>query len=257
MSSLAATLLVEALIVLAAAAAAIGLHALVQRRRDYANFSDHNDVAGFLLAVVGVMYAVVLGFVVVIVWQRYTTTRGYVHDEASAAAGVYRVAAAFPQPLRRTVREQLRGYIASVIGDEWPLMERGGTENASGILERVAYEIDTFRPADLGSADAHEAAISEMERLFDARRHRFEQVKPSVAPILWFALIAGAAATLAFSFLFGTKNRKAQLLMTGILAGVIAILFVVIAEFDTPFHGSVAIQPNVWDELAQSVSAIR
>jgi hypothetical protein len=31
----------------------------------------HNEVAGFIYAVIGVLYAVVLGFTAVIVWERY------------------------------------------------------------------------------------------------------------------------------------------------------------------------------------------
>ena len=46
--------------------------ALVVRR--WANvevLERHNEVAGFIYTVVGVLYAVVLGFTAVIVWERY------------------------------------------------------------------------------------------------------------------------------------------------------------------------------------------
>ena len=49
-----------------------------------------------------------------------------------------------------------------------------------------------------------------------------------------------------FTFFFGVRNRVVQLLMSGILAALIAIMFVVIKEFDTPFRGPNAITPSVW-----------
>src|SRR4051812_8985175 len=36
---------------------------------------QHHDVAGFVYGVIGVLYGVVLAFVVVIVWEQHTTVR--------------------------------------------------------------------------------------------------------------------------------------------------------------------------------------
>ena len=125
------------------------------------------------------------------------------------------------------------------------------------MLERVAYEVDVFRPNNSGEADAHQIAMAQLQNLFDARRHRFAQVKPSVPAILWFALISGGLVTLGFCYFFGTENRGAQLLMTGALAGIIAVLFIVIVEFDAPFRGSVAVQAGGWTNLAHRLPSIR
>ena len=48
-------------------------------------------------------------------------------------------------------------------------------------------------------------ALTQLERLFDARRARVYQSGPSVPIVLWFALVAGALAVLAFAFLSGSK----------------------------------------------------
>jgi len=61
---------------------------------------------------------------------------------------------------------------------------------------------------------------------------------------------------LSFAFLFGVENRGAQLVMTAILAGLIAILFVVIVEFDSPFSGSVHISDDGWVILRQRLPTI-
>ena len=36
---------------------------------------EHNDVAGFVIAVVGVIYAVMLGFVVIVTWEKFVARR--------------------------------------------------------------------------------------------------------------------------------------------------------------------------------------
>jgi lipopolysaccharide export LptBFGC system permease protein LptF len=80
---------------------------------------------------------------------------------------------------------------------------------------------------------------------------------PAVPAILWFALVSGALAMIAFCFIFGVENRPAQLMMTAILVGLIGILFVVIDEFSTPFSGSVRISADGWVYLAERMPEIR
>ena len=65
-------LIAELLIIALAVCCFVGLHALLQRRLRSEVLRRHNDVAGYIFSAVGVLYAVVLGFVVVVVWQKYT-----------------------------------------------------------------------------------------------------------------------------------------------------------------------------------------
>jgi hypothetical protein len=51
-------------------AAVIGL-AVVQRLVPVTTRKEHNDVAGFIYAVIGVIYAVLLALVVIAVWGRF------------------------------------------------------------------------------------------------------------------------------------------------------------------------------------------
>ena len=124
-------------------------------------------------------------------------------------------------------------------------------------LEEVAYSVDTFSPRNFKEFAAQQAAIADEQQLMDARRSRLIEAVPAVPPVLWFALIAGALAMVAFCFIFGVENRPAQLVMTAILVGFIGILFVVIQEFATPFSGSVRISEDGWAYLQQRLPNIR
>ena len=50
---------------------------------------EHNDVAGFIYAVLGVAYAVLLGLVVVASWEQFQTARNTAEREASELAEVF------------------------------------------------------------------------------------------------------------------------------------------------------------------------
>lgn len=249
----------ELAIVAMVVAAVVVLHALLQRRLRTEVFRRHNDVTGYLFSAVGILYAVLLGFVVVVVWQKYDTTTDNVQDEANAAADLYHVVDGLPAATRDAVRRDLERYARLVVGVEWPVMAGSGdvADTGANILDDASYRIDSVEPGTTRASNAQQAAMGDVVRVMDARRQRLIHAAPAVPWLLWFALVAGAVAMVAFCFIFGVDNRPAQLLMTAILVGLIGILFVVIYEFATPFSGSVIISSDGWTMFAQRIPLIR
>jgi Protein of unknown function (DUF4239) len=252
-------LIAELLVVLAVVACFVAIHAFLQRRLPTEVLRRHNDVAGYLFSAVGVLYAVVLGFVVVVVWQKYDATVDNVEAEVNATGDLYHIVDAYSEPARSQIRAGLRNYVETIIRIEWPALERNQevSETGAKILESVSYIIDTYTPGTPQAAAAQRAALDDEQRLWDARRARLVQAAPSVPAVLWFALIVGALAMVAFCYIFGVENRPAQLVMTAILVGFIGILFIVIQEFSTPFSGSVFISSDGWAYLQQRLPEIR
>src|SRR5215216_1883095 len=81
-------------------AAVIGL-ALVQRLVPVETRKDHNDVAGFIYAVLGVIYAVLLALVVIAAWEDFGRARDTVESEANALAEIAWLAHGLPEPQGR------------------------------------------------------------------------------------------------------------------------------------------------------------
>ncbi|HTA40786.1 MAG TPA: DUF4239 domain-containing protein [Candidatus Acidoferrales bacterium] len=241
----------ELLIIAAVGIVAALLHALVHRGVRSETLIKHNDVAGFVFSVIGVIYAVVLGFVVVVVWEKFDAANEHVQIEAAAASDLYRTVGALDPPFAVRLRREIETYAHHEIDIEWPLMAANALPHAglSSGLETVVAEVNHYQPKGPGQINVHQIALADAERLLDARRQRISDTEPSVPWLLWFALICGAAATLGFSYLFGVENRRAQLIMSGVLAGVIAILFVVVHEFDSPFSGTVGVSHLAWNDF--------
>lgn len=248
----------EVAVVAAVVACFVVLHAYLQRVLRTDVLRRHNDVAGYLFSAVGVLYAVVLGFVVVVVWQKYDDTIANVEAEVNATGDLYHVVDGYSEPLRSQIRAGLRQYATNVVRVEWPALEHNKDvpETGMNLLEDVSVNVDRFSPTNWKEFAAQQAAIADEQRLFDARRARLIQAEPAVPSILWFALVSGALAMIAFCYIFGVDNRPAQLAMTAILVGFIGVLFVVIDEFSTPFSGSVFISPDGWVYLGHRLPDI-
>ena len=70
-----------------AVALACGGQVVVQRRFRTDQFATHNEVAGFIVSVAGTLFAVVLGFVTVVVWEQYRGTQERVSVETAPSCG--------------------------------------------------------------------------------------------------------------------------------------------------------------------------
>jgi hypothetical protein len=64
----------------------IGGMLLVRRWIPLAVLQSHNEVAGFIYAVVGVVYAVLLAFTAIVVWEQHTHAESVAAQEASELA---------------------------------------------------------------------------------------------------------------------------------------------------------------------------
>src|SRR3712207_9426902 len=113
------------LVVCGASIVAVVGRALVQRLVPATIREEHNEVAGFIYAALGVIYAVLLALVVIAVWEEFGRARVTVESEANALAEVFWLAHQLPQSERHRLQELARSYAEEVVDEEWPLMERG------------------------------------------------------------------------------------------------------------------------------------
>ena len=65
---------------------------LVRRRyADVKRLTPDTEIAGFKFGTVGVLYAVLLAFAIIVVWEKYSDTELDVVQEAGAAENIYRL----------------------------------------------------------------------------------------------------------------------------------------------------------------------
>ena len=106
---------------------------IVRRLINVEVLERHNEVAGFIYAVIGVVYAVLLGFAAVTVWEGYDRAQAAVEREADDLADLFRDAQTFPRDTRTEIENQIRNYVGLVVEKEWPAMANAGQAQRSGM----------------------------------------------------------------------------------------------------------------------------
>lgn len=208
----------------------------------------HNDRAGFILAVIGVVYAVLLAFVAIGTWERFNQAEARSYEESEALATVYRDAESFPDAA--PLRAMLRAYVRSVIDDEWPRMRRGQRGTASNALLEAADLYVRHLPVGSAAAqDVHGQMLSAMDTALADRETRLTIDFIGINSIMWVVLVAGAYITVAFTYLFGFERTVMQQLMIGGLSLTIGLVLFLVVGLDYPFRGSIAVGPDAFRDL--------
>jgi hypothetical protein len=236
--------------VVLAVAVACGGHVAVRRAFPQIDFRAHNDVGGIVLGVTGGLFAVMLAFIVAIVWQEFDAATQRVAVEEAAATDLWHTARGLPAPLGPAVRASLVEYASAMVKAEWPAMRTGGSsKHAEDVLTRTFEDVAQFRPANAGAANAQSASLQYLGALHDARHHRLDDNSSGVTPFEWTILLIGALVVIGICYLVGLSSLRTQLLMTGAVAAMIAAVFVLIFELDYPFRGELSIAPAGWQEF--------
>ena len=244
------------MVVCAVSLAALGGLALVQRLVSSETRQEHNDVAGFIYAVLGVIYAVLLALVVIAAWESYERARITVEEEANAAAEIFWLAHWMPQPQGRELQEAVRSYAKDVVDKEWPLMEQGKTplmestqETPTGwvLIDDIRVRLHGFEPRTEAEQDLYAEGLDQIQRLADSRRMRLVAASESMPAVLWIVMIFGGVVTVGFTYLFGLRNTWAHRLMVASLAAVIALVLFTIGSLDHPFSGGTHVSPGAFE----------
>lgn len=223
---------------------------IVRRYISHKVLKGHNDIAGAIFNTLGVAYAVLLAFVAVVAWQNFDRSSQNVEAEANCLINIARDSGAFGKEFHEQAMALAMGYGKSVVKDEWPLLTKGeGSIHTRDAFEKLFLLYTSYMPQNKREEIFLSESIRNLNTLGGLRRTRIFDSKQGIHPILWMILLAGAAVTVIFTFFFGSDNHKAQMLMTSLLAALIALIIYTILMLDFPFTGNVSIEPTAFSQM--------
>ena len=225
---------------------------LVRRLTSLSVRQKHNDVAGFIYAVVGISYAVLLAFLVIAVWERFEAARDAADHEGNELAGIYWLANTFPDSKRRQVQELARSYAQVVIDEEWPMMaDAQASTHAWALMDQLRESIQSSEVSTPAEQVLYDQGLTRVHQLAGARRLRLLDANTYVPTILWVILISGGVITVCFTYLFGLEKTWPHVLMVGALGVIVASALFTIYTLEYPFAGEARVTPDALEEDLQ------
>ena len=206
---------------------------------------EHNELAGFIFAVVGVIYAVILGFVAVGVWERFVQADDRTYDEASAITAVYRDAGSFSnwQSLRRDVRS----YVSYAVDVGWPALQAGRPLPDTLSAEHLSRDVHHTPVHDMREQAVFGHMIERTSEALLDRDARVTEDATGLNGVMWMVVFVGGFVTVSFSYLFAFQRTLMQTVMVGMLAFLIGLVLFLMMSLDYPFRGAIRVGPEAFE----------
>jgi hypothetical protein len=218
---------------------------LLRKFVDHSAMQAHNEVAGFIYAVLGVIYAVLLGFVVVTVWEDFKDAENYIDKESTHAVNLYRNAHSFPEHVEAGIKEAVAAYLHDVAYNDWPALQKSQVSGDSEKSYSNIWKVHSgYIPDTPHRGVWYAETLKELNRFAEARRLRIDSMHYDIHPFMWTVLISGACIIIGFSYLFGTESSKAHTIMVFCLASSICLILVLISTLAHPLSGLIQLSPE-------------
>jgi hypothetical protein len=204
-----------------------------------------------MLPPMGLLFALLVGFLVAQVWGDVDRAQLAVNREASSLRAVELLSHAFPSEAQARMRVLLRRHIETAVTEEWPAMA-GGHATLTVVPAALGDALQlalTLTPKTDGQRTAQREIVTSLQNALDARRQRIIVSESSVNWVKWTGVVLVAALTLLAIAFVQSDNRLTAAIAMWLFASAVACALVLIASQDRPFNGQLRVRPDVLQQV--------
>ncbi|MCU0371622.1 MAG: DUF4239 domain-containing protein [Ignavibacteria bacterium] len=230
---------------------------LTRKKIHHDLLSENHTVSGFIYNAVCVVYAVLIAFVVFVIWSKMESTNSKIEGEANSLLNLYYDASAYPDSIKTEIQSTIREYVKSVTQNEWKSLAEGKRDsvaNRSFIkLNRIYLNI---KPEKVTNSEVLSQSIDNMKDVREYRRYRLLSSRQNMPGILWLVLILSSVILVVFTFFFSVKDVRLNNIMMSLLVFVNVLVLYLIYVLDNPFVGIDAIKPEAFQPLIDIIKRV-
>ena len=231
--------------------AVLGLY-LVRKKYPADVLKENHEVAAIIFNAFGVLYAVVVAFVVFVTWNGYDEATKNLQLEASQVLDIFHSATAFPDPASKIIQDGLIDYTNSVHNDELRRMAGGDIGiYSTGSLRNLIAVFDGMNDKSLPNRELYMESLRRINNLAEYRRLRIFAGNDTVPPMVWLILLVGGLITVSYTYFFGVRNIRGQYIMTSALTIMISLILFLVYVLDHPFTGTGRVSAKPFSEAME------
>jgi hypothetical protein len=211
---------------------------------------SHNEVTGFLFFAIASFYALLLSFVVFVVWGQLNETRNNVSKEGSSAMGLYRDIKFYPDTLEsKQLMTVYLDFVYDVVDEEFPNMESmKPVLKTPGAFNKVFYKMEHLNPKTPFQIQLVAEMFNHLNELATYRGLRSGGETEIPSPI-WLPMIIGAVITMICAMLLDIEHTRMHLILNSLLGMFIGMILFIIILLDHPYTGTLGIKPKAYKQI--------
>ena len=231
-----------------------GVYLIVTRLAVNERAKAFKAVSPGMLPPLGILFALLVGFIAVEVWSNYDKAKAAVATEASALRAVVLLAGAFPEQQSTRVYALINRHIETAVNKEWPEMaqQRVSLSILPTALIEALHDTLALKPADDNQRAAQPEMVKALNTALDARRQRIVISESAVGRVKWVCILLQGLCTLVAIAMVHSDNRRACAIVLTLFATGVALSVLLIAAYDRPFTGEISVGPQLLKQVTAS-----
>jgi len=200
-----------------------------------------------MLPPLGVLFALLVGFIAVEVWNNFDKAKAAVATEASALRAVVLLAGTFPEEQKARIYALIDRHIEVAVNQEWPEMahQQATLSPLPTALIEALHEALALKHADDSQQTAQPEMVRALHTALDARRQRIVISESSVGAVKWAGILLQGLCTLVAIAMVHSDNRLTCAITLTLFATGIALSVLLIAAYSRPFTGETSVRPEL------------
>ena len=198
------------------------------------------------------LYAFLLSFVVINLWQTFSQADQSVAREAETIVIIYRLTESFPDS--HDARHTITEYLSSVVHEEWPAMADGkASPKTKELANQIWQEVQALTASTPEQLIYKAELLTQLSKLAEYRSDRLLMVGGSIPSIMWEVLFCGGLLMLVGLYYFSIGSTREQIVIDFIVIAMLLITVYLGLEFDNPFGGLVKVSPKAFELIGNYI----
>src|SRR6516162_1342313 len=243
-------------LVLGTGLVAASICALLHRIFHRDTFRRSHEVGYAVFLQLGVIFAVLLAFVFNNVWSNYNIASQAIDSECGSLHGIAILGDRLPSPARDAVLKDLHAYLSTVLGREWPDMQRRKESQAADAGFQLLWQTVETVVMDPADNQIRDQMLSLLATAHQSRETRLFQMRQGVPGLVWSLLIVFAVGLIGCMLVFAAEASLSKAVLVGVFTSSLTLALLTVRELDFPFESALQLSSRDFNEILKKVDRL-
>jgi len=195
------------------------------------------------------IYALLLGSVVVVLWQAFGHAVAVTEKEATSLSLMTYQSMRLSEPTRGEMLQEIGKYIQVVTKEEWPALREGKAQKKGDfVLKDIFDQIEKCTPQNDFQRYMRDNIVKNLHKLLEYRKERMDSVSSALSDPLRILLLIGFFIISFFMSVLSKSNQKVHHLSVLLVGSIIAFNLAIAINLDYPFSESLSVTSDPYTQ---------
>jgi hypothetical protein len=222
-------------------------------RKAHEHTEGDNEMLSITFEFVGIAYAILIGFVIVSLWETQQSAHEAVSTEASALEDLALLDRGLPADDAARVEEAINKYVDVTATVEFPKLKEGREAREAHVASQDIFDtILRAEPTTDLQSTIQGSMVDSYKDFAGERNNRVDLANAKLAGELWMLVLVSSLAMVLLVAAFRSEGRWDRIATTIISATIGLVLFAMVA-LSYPFSGDVSVDATPFREVTETI----